>query len=145
MYLGVALMGFIKMLIGVPVVVVLLVFSFVNNDLATFSLWPFSIEITVSLSVAVLFFVFTGFVFGALFSWLSYAPVRASLRHQKKQNKRLNKEQQKLVKEMEVLQENLETLKEVESSQPKSGFGERIKKFFSSSKAETSEQTENRG
>ena len=51
-------MGFIKVLIGLPVFIVLLIFAFVNNDLATFSLWPFSIEITVSLSVAVLFFVF---------------------------------------------------------------------------------------
>lgn len=49
-------MGFIKMLIGLPLLVVILVFAFVNNDLAVFNLWPFYIEITVSLSVAIVFF-----------------------------------------------------------------------------------------
>lgn len=135
-------MGFIKMLIGIPVIAVLLTFAFVNNDLATFSLWPFSVEITVSLSVAVLFFVVLGFVLGSLYAWLSYAPVRASLRRQKKQNKKLSKEQQKLVKEMETLQENLDNLKEVEAQMLKPGFGQRIKNVFSSSKAEPSEKTE---
>lgn len=37
-------MGFIKMLIGLPLLVVILVFAFVNNDLAVFNLWPFYIE-----------------------------------------------------------------------------------------------------
>lgn len=135
-------MGFIKLLIGIPVIVVLLVFAFVNNDLATFSLWPFSVEITVSLSVAVLFFVVLGYILGSLFAWLSYAPVRASLRRQKKQNKKLSKEQQNLVKEMEVLQKNLDELKEFEEQQPKPGLGERIRGMFASSKTEPSEKTE---
>lgn len=131
-------MGFIKVLIGLPVIAVLLVFAFVNNDLATFSLWPFNIQVTVSLSVAVLFFVALGFILGSVFSWLSYAPVRASLRRQKKQNKQLSKEQQKLVKEIEVLQENLDNLKEVEAALPKPGLGERLKGVFSSSKTAAS-------
>lgn len=125
-------MGFIKMLIGVPVLVALLVFAFVNNDLATFNLWPFLVEVTVSLSVAILFFVIFGFVLGLLYSWLSNAPLRASLRRQKKQNKKLSKEQQKLVKEMGVLQENLETLKESEVEKPSTSFGEKIKGIFAS-------------
>ena len=132
-------MGFIKMLIGIPLIAVLLVFAFVNNDLATFSLWPFNIEVTVSLSVAVLFFVLLGFIFGVLYLWLSYAPVRASLRQQKKQNKQLNKEKQKLVKEMEVLQENLDNLKEAEAQTPKPGLGERLKKVFSAGSANASD------
>ena len=94
-------MGFIKMLIGVPLLMVILVFAFVNNDLATFNLWPFYIEITVSLSVAIVFFILLGFILGEFFSWLSYSPVRKALRSQKKENKKLNKEQQKLVKEMD--------------------------------------------
>ena len=98
-------MGFIKMLIGLPLLVVILVFAFVNNDLAVFNLWPFYIEITVSLSVAIVFFIFFGFVLGELFSWMSYAPVRKALRSQRKQNRKLSKEQQKLVKEMENLHE----------------------------------------
>ena len=135
-------MGFVKMLIGLPFITVLLIFAFVNNDLATFNLWPFNLQITVSLSVAVLFFVVLGFIMGSVFSWLSYAPIRASLRKQKKQNKILNKEQQKLVKEIEVLQENLDIFKEAEAAQPKQGFGERLKSVFSSSKSATSDTTD---
>lgn len=123
-------MGFIKMLIGLPLLVVIMVFAFVNNDLATFNLWPFYIEITVSLSVAIVFFIVFGFILGEFFSWLSYAPVRKALRNQKKQNKKLSKEQQKLVKEMENLHENLESLKEHEEKQPKPGLKKRLKNFF---------------
>ncbi len=123
-------MGFVKMLIGLPLLVVIFVFAFVNNDLATFNLWPFYIEITVSLSVAIVFFIFFGFLLGELFAWLSYAPVRKALRNQKRQNKKLNKEQQKLVKEMENLHENLETLKELEAKKPKLSFKERFKNLF---------------
>ena len=39
-------MGFIKMLIGLPILIIILIFAFVNNDLATFNLWPFYFEIT---------------------------------------------------------------------------------------------------
>ncbi len=123
-------MGFIKMLIGVPLLMVILVFAFVNNDLATFNLWPFYIEITVSLSVAIVFFILLGFILGEFFSWLSYSPVRKALRSQKKENKKLNKEQQKLVKEMESLHENIETLKEREAKLPKPTFRERVKNLF---------------
>ncbi len=124
-------MGIVKMLIGLPLLVIIFVFAFVNNDLATFNLWPFYIEITVSLSVAIVFFIFLGFIIGELFAWMSYAPVRKALRSQKRQNKKLSKEQQKLVKEMENLHENLETLKELEAQKPKLSFKERLKKIFS--------------
>ena len=128
-------MGFIKMLIGLPLLVVILVFAFVNNDLAVFNLWPFYIEITVSLSVAIVFFIFFGFVLGELFSWMSYAPVRKALRSQRKQNRKLSKEQQKLVKEMENLHENLESYK-VKTSKP--GLGARLKGIFSRKKESSS-------
>lgn len=127
-------MGFIKMLIGLPLLVVILVFAFVNNDLAVFNLWPFYIEITVSLSVAIVFFIFFGFVLGELFSWMSYAPVRKALRSQRKQNRKLSKEQQKLVKEMENLHENLESYKEQEVKTSKPGLGARLKGDFFSQK-----------
>ena len=104
-------MGFVKTLIGLPILVIVLVFSFVNNDLATFSLWPFSVEITVSLSVAVLFFVVFGFLLGSFFSWLSYAPLRKDLRKQKKKNKKLSKQQQILTETVSDLQEDLEQIK----------------------------------
>lgn len=123
-------MGFIKTLIGIPLLIVILVFAFVNNDLATFSLWPFYVEITVSLSVAIVFLLLVGFVLGSFFSWLSYAPVRKALRTQKKQNKKLSKEQQKLAKEMEDLHENLANLKEIEAQMPKVSRWERFKNWF---------------
>lgn len=93
-------MGFIKLLIGLPLVIVILVFAFVNNDLATFNLWPFYVEITVSQSVAIVSFVVFGYILGKVSSWMSYAPVRAQLRKQKKENKKLNKEQQKLTEKV---------------------------------------------
>lgn len=116
------------MLIGLPLLVVVLVFAFVNNDLVMFSLWPFAFEVTVSLSVAIVFLVAFGFIFGNLFCWMSYAPVRKALRHHKKQYKKLNKEQQKLVKEMDELHGDL--VKAKEALPPKPSFKEKFKKFF---------------
>ena len=117
-------MGFIKILIGLPVFIIIFLFAFVNNDLATFSLWPFEIEITVSWSVAILFFIGVGLILGHFFSWISYAPWRRDLRLQKKTNKKLCKEQQILTETVSDLQGNLEQIKaEKESSQTvKHGF-----------------------
>ncbi len=104
-------MGFIKMVIGLPLIVVIAVFAFVNNDMATFSLWPFGMEITLSLSVAIVFLVVFGYIIGKLDSWLSYAPLRRALRAQQKQNKKLSKEQQELAGKVESLKGDLETAK----------------------------------
>lgn len=104
-------MGFIKTLIGLPVVAVILVFAFVNNNLVEFSLWPFELEITVSQSVAILFFIILGFLFGNFFSWLSYAPLRKDLKKQKKVNKKLSKQQQALTETVSGLQDDLEQIK----------------------------------
>ena len=127
-------MGFIKMLIGLPLLIIILIFAFVNNDLATFNLWPFYFEVTVSLSVAVVFFILLGFILGMLWMWLSYAPVRKALRQQKKQNKKLSKEQQKLVEKVSGLQSDLDTMKAADARQPKPSFGQRLKQIFSPSK-----------
>ena len=134
-------MGFIKTLIGLPILIIILIFAFVNNDLATFNLWPFYFEVTVSLSVAVVFFVLVGFVLGLLWMWLSYAPVRKALRQQKKENKKLSKEQQKLAEKVSGLQSDLDTMKAVETTLPKPSFGQRLKKLFSrtSQKGESSD------
>ena len=85
-------MGFIKALIGIPLALVILVFAFVNNDMAVFNLWPTGIEITVSLSVAIIFLLILGYLIGWLFTWLSYAKVRQALRTHKKQNKKFQQE-----------------------------------------------------
>ena len=119
-------MGFFKILIGLPLAFVILFFAIVNNDLTTFSLWPTDISVTVSLSVAVIFFVAVGYVIGWFFTWLSYAPVRSALRNHKKQNKKLSKEQEKLVKTVEGLNGDI---KELKSSQQKQG-SKSLKEFF---------------
>lgn len=123
-------MGFVKMLIGLPLLVVILIFAFVNNDLATFNLWPFYIEITVSLSVAIVFLLLVGFFLGSFFSWLSYAPVRKALRCQKKECRKLTKKQEALAKEVDSLHENLKVLKEYEPKPEKIALSARLKKFF---------------
>lgn len=132
-------MGFIKLLIGLPLVVVILVFAFVNNDLATFNLWPFYVEITVSQSVAIVSFVVFGYILGKVSSWMSYASVRAQLRKQKKENKKLNKEQQKLTEKVSGLQENLETLKTqtAEILPPKPTLKDMMKNIFKRKEKET--------
>ena len=142
-------MGFIKLLIGLPLVIVILVFAFVNNDLATFNLWPFYVEITVSQSVAIVSFVVFGYILGKVSSWMSYAPVRAQLRKQKKENKNrsapfshklsLNKEQQKLTEKVSGLQENLETLKTqtAEILPPKPTLKDMMKNIFKRKEKET--------
>lgn len=105
-------MSFIKMLIGLPLIIVVLIFAFVNNDLVSFNLWPFYLEITVSQSVAIVFLLFLGFIWGKFDSWLSYSPVRRALRQQKKANKKLNKEQEKLTEKVSDLEGSITSLKE---------------------------------
>lgn len=129
-------MGIIKTLIGLPIFLIILIFAFVNNDLATFNLWPFSFEITVSLSVAILFFIFVGFFLGSISMWMSYAPLRKDLRKQKKKNKKLSKKQQVLEETVFDLQGNLDQVKaEKEALQP-----EKTSRwsFFKKNKTETS-------
>lgn len=123
-------MNLLKMLIGLPLLIVIMVFAFMNNDLATFDLWPFAIKLDVSLSVAIVFLIFFGFIIGNLFSWMSYAPVRKALRQQRKQCKKLSKVQMKLVKEKEGLLENLENMKAEDIKLPKPSFKEKLKNFF---------------
>ena len=118
-------MGFMKLLIGLPILIVILIFAFVNNDLATFDLWPFYFE------MAVVFFILLGFILGLVWMWMSYAPVRKALRQQVKQNKKLSKEQQKLVEKVSGLQSNLDSFKAAEAAKPKPTIKERLKAAFS--------------
>jgi uncharacterized membrane protein YciS (DUF1049 family) len=123
-------MGFIKFIIGLPIVVLLLTFAFTNNDLVTLKLWPTDIEIITSLSVAIIFFVVAGYIIGWFFTWMSYSSVRSALRAHKKQNKKLSKEQEKLTKEVEDLHENIESMKASVPLPETKSFGERFKSFF---------------
>ena len=123
-------MGFIKFVIGLPLFVLLLTFAFMNNDLVTLKLWPTDIEIITSLSVAIVFFVISGYIIGWLFTWISYSSVRRALRTHKKQNKKLSKEQEKLAKEVEDLQVNIETMKTSAPLPKEKGFRERLVSVF---------------
>jgi len=132
-------MLFFKILLGIPILVVLLVFAFVNNDMVTFSLWPTDIEITISQSAMIIALYALGYIAGWFFTWLSYSPIRRALRIQKKQNRKMTKEQEKLTKEVEGLRGNIDELKSNTPSKPDIGFAQRLKNIFKSAKSESSE------
>ena len=130
-------MNIIRMLIGIPIATIILVFAFVNNDLATFSLWPFNVDVTVSLSVVVIVLIVAGFIMGRFSAWFAYAPLRKELFKRKKENKKLSEEHKKLNDTVGNLQGNLESLrsKSIEENPHKVDFSAGEKKslrgFFS--------------
>ena len=130
-------MTFLKMLIGLPVIIIILIFAFVNNDLATFNFWPFYIEITVTQSVAIVILILLGFILGKIDSWMSYSPLRRELRYHKKENKKLNKEHVKLTEQVSSLQGDIVNLKEeaeeIKSQVPKLTIKERLARLFGKS------------
>lgn len=127
-------MNFFKMLIELPIIIVVLIFAFVNNDFVTFSLWPFFMEITVSQSIVIVFLILFGFVLGKLDSYISNSPLRKALRQQKKANKLLNKEQQRLNEKVSDLQGDIVSLKEenktIKENEPKLSLKERLRRLF---------------
>ncbi len=132
-------MFFFKILLGLPLIVILLVFAFVNNDMTVFSLWPTDIEITISQSVMIIALYSLGYIAGWFFTWLSYSPVRRALRNQKKQNRKITKEQEKLSKEVEGLRGNIDELKAAVPTEEKSGMFSRFRKIFKSKSNEIKE------
>ncbi len=124
-------MNFIRRLIGIPLIIVVVIFAVINNDFATFTLKPFNLDITVSLSVLILVLFFAGYLLGRLDAFVSNAPLRAQLRYQKKTNKALNKEHEKLHEKVSNLQENLETLKQKENQTTAEPFRQKVENFFS--------------
>jgi|GEM_PF-247157 len=100
-------MSLVKMIIGLPLLIAIAIFAFMNNDMVTFDFWPFTTKVTISQSVAIVFFLLFGYFVGKLDSWLSYAPLRRALRSQLKQNRKLNEQQVKLCEKVEVLKEDL--------------------------------------
>ena len=110
-------MGFIRFLLILVWIAALAVLAFVNNDLVNIDLWPFYVEITISLSVLIVALVLLGFLVAKIDSWFAYSPLRSELRAQRKKNKKLNEEQQKLAEKVEGLRENLENATAAEPSQ----------------------------
>lgn len=104
-------MNFIRMIIGLPILAVILLFAFVNNELVTFVLWP-ELEVTASFSVVVISLILIGFVLGRISAWFSYIPLRSKMSMYKKQNKQLCKEHEKACNRIIDLQDNAEYLRE---------------------------------
>ena len=127
-------MNFFKMLIELPIIIVVLIFAFVNNDFVTFSLLPFLVELTFSQSVVIVFLILFGFILGKLDSYISYSPLRKALRQQKKTNKILNKEQQSLNEKVSDREGNIVSLKEenktIKENEPKLSMRERLRRLF---------------
>lgn len=121
-------MPLLKTLIGLPVLVVVLVFAFVNNDLATFSLWPFALRLRFRSAWPLSFSSLSAFFSETCFLDV-LCPVRKALRQHKKQCKKLNKEQQKLVREMEGLHEDLENIQSQRGSGAKTNLWRKNEKL----------------
>ena len=124
-------MRFIKLIIVLPLLALLLIFSAVNNDFVTLKIWPSNIEIITSLSVVIVFLFAFGYFIGWLFTWISYSSIRSSLRAHKKQNKKLSKEQEKLTKEVKDLHSDIEEMKESNPQIEKMSWKNKLKSIFS--------------
>ena len=82
-----------------------------NNDLV--SVWPIpESSLMVGVSVVYLAMFCLGYLYGRMSAWSAYAPLRATLRKQKKANKMLSKEHEKLNHEHEKLNQQISTLQE---------------------------------
>ena len=77
-------MNFIRRLIEIPLVIIVIIFAVVNNDFATFTLKPFNVDITISLSVLILILFFAGYLLGRLDSFVANSPLRSQLKAHKK-------------------------------------------------------------
>ena len=77
-----------------------------NNDLV--SVWPIpESSLMVGVSVVYLAMFCLGYLYGRMSAWSAYAPLRATLRKQKKANKMLSKEHEKLNHEHEKLNQQI--------------------------------------
>ena len=124
-------MWLLKLLITLPLLTLFVLFLVQNNEMV--ALWPVpDLEIAVSVVYFVLFCL--GYVFGRISGWSAYAPVRAKLKEQKKENKLLSKEKVKLNTEHEKLNHQITTLKEeVVKSDKGFSLNKKIKGWFSKS------------
>ena len=125
-------MWLLKVLVSIPLLTLFVVFLVQNNELV--ALWPIpDLEIAVSVVYFVLFCL--GYLIGRLVAWMQYAPVRATIRQQKKQNKQLTKEHQRLNIEHEKLNQQVSSLQEeVDSKSDKKlsfSLNKKIKGWFS--------------
>ncbi len=109
-----------------------------NNDLV--SVWPIpESSLMVGVSVVYLVLFCLGYLYGRMSAWSAYAPLRAKLKKQKKENKILSKEREKLSTEHEKLNQQITSLhEEVGKTDKSEGFSlsRKIKGWFSKPSAE---------
>lgn len=133
-------MSIIRMLISLPIIIIILVFAFMNNQLVTFNLWPFDIEMTVSFSVIVVALILFGFVWAKISSWFAYLPLRKDLMFCKRQVNKLHKENQKVNQEFQGLKGSLSSKEEgssvpnVEIIRTNEGLKNKLVRLFKSPK-----------
>jgi uncharacterized membrane protein YciS (DUF1049 family) len=123
-------MWLLKVLISLPLLTLFVMFLVQNNELV--ALWPIpDLKIAVSIVYFVLFGL--GYLCGRLVAWSQYAPVRATIRRQKKENKQLTKEHEKLNHEHDKLNQQVSSLQEEVEKKGGSGFSlnKKIKGWFS--------------
>ena len=126
-----------KLLIIFLMFVLLVIFLLQNNELV--QLWPltgmdwFPVQ-KVSTSVVYFILFCFGWAFGRISAWSAYAPLRATLRKQKKENKVLSKEHEKLNHEHEKLNQQYTNLQEETDKAEKANhvpLNRRVKGWFS--------------
>lgn len=119
-------------LVKIVLMAVFLVFLVQNNS-ELVSVWPVpESSLMVGVSVVYLVLFCLGYLCGRLSAWSSYAPLRATLRKQKKENKQLSKEHEKLNQEHEKLNHQFASLQEeVDTKKEGFSFNKKIKEMFS--------------
>ena len=135
-------MWLFRILIVFPLFALLVVFLVQNNELV--QLWPFTgfdwfpvQKVSTSIIYFILFCL--GWFFGRFSAWSAYAPLRAMLRKQKKENKVLSKEHEKLNHEHEKLNQQYTNLQEEAEKVEKANkfsLNKKIKGWFSKSAIE---------
>ncbi len=83
-------------LITLPIVVILAVFAVNNRARVDFDLWPAGLTVGVPLYLTVLGAIFVGFLAGGTVVWISSAPLRRTVRRQRRQVSELEREVKKL-------------------------------------------------
>lgn len=76
-------MRLLTWLIGVAVAVVTVLFAISNRSPVSISVWPFPVAVDVGLYIVVLAAVFSGFLVGALVTWVAAGKHRRRVRKQR--------------------------------------------------------------
>ncbi len=117
-------------LIKILLMALFFVFLVQNNEMV--NVWPIPKDnLTVAVSVVYLVLFCVGYLCGRLSAWAAYAPLRATVRKQKKENKLLSKEHEKLNQEHEKLNQQISSLQEEAEKADRFSLNRKIKGWFS--------------